>query len=357
MKRRKFLLGAAALAALPSFAAEQTKYPTVRPGTRLAFPRDHGAHPDFQTEWWYITAWLRAHSGEELGVQITFFRERPLVQEDNPSRFAPRQLLFAHAAVSDSRHGRLRYDQRAARAAFGMAGSRNDTTGVWIDDWRLSLSGKGYRATIRARDFSLGLAFVPSQPLLLQGRGGYSQKGPERTQASYYYSQPHLAASGAVTVAGRELRVTGSAWLDHEWASDILHDEAGGWDWLGVNFDDGGALMVFRVRSLEGTLYWAGGSYREPGGRTRMLEPREITFQPVRRWRSLRTGVSYPVAMKVQIGGLELAIEPVLDDQELDARATTGTIYWEGAVRVLRAGQQVGRGYLELTGYWQPLRL
>jgi len=343
------LAGATAIAAI--------EYPVVRQGVVLEFPRDHGAHPDFRTEWWYITGWVRDRGGRELGVQITFFRNRPGVAEDNPSAFAPRQLLFAHAAVADAAHGRLRHDQRAARAGFGFAGAAEENTDVAIGDWSLRATERGYAARIPANGFALDLAFRDTQPILLQGVHGHSRKGPRPAQASFYYTRPHLAVSGAVVVDGARMEVEGEAWLDHEWSSEYLAPEAEGWDWAGINLSDGGALMAFRIRDKRGGTYWAGGTLRRSDGSVRTLAPEEIAFTPLRRWRSPRTETEYPVSVRVRAGDLDLRLEPMMDDQELDSRASVGTVYWEGAVRALAGDRPVGRGYLELTGYWRPLKL
>jgi len=334
VRRRSFLL---ALMAAPLARAGEVAYPAVKPGARLRFPRDHGAHPDYRIEWWYATGWL-VRGAVRLGFQVTFFRARTPWESRNPSKFAPRQILLAHAAIADPGHGRLRYDERAAREAFGLAGAATPTTQTWIDDWRLSLERGVYRANIPARDFSLELALdAPGAPLL-QGVNGYSRKGPRADEASYYYSRPQLAVSGKLD--GDAVR--GVAWLDHEWSSQYLAPEAAGWDWCGLNLDDGRALMAFRIRDKAGGVYYA---------------PEGTSFTPLRSWRSPRTGVEYPVAMRVAAGGEQYDLTPLMDDQELDARRSTGNIYWEGAVRALRAGSEVGRGYLELTGYGQPLVL
>ena len=319
MNRRDFLMAGVA-------------FPLVTPGTKLDFPKDHGAHPDYRQEWWYITGWLKTKSGQDLGFQITFFRARPDIDTPNPSSFTPRQIILAHAAVSDPRHGRLRVDERAARTALGLAGSREGTTNVWVDDWKLEL-GRNYRTVIRARDFSLELEFEPSK-IVLQGENGFSRKGHKEGEASYYYSRPQLKVVGRAN--GEP--VTGQAWLDHEWSSQYMASEAAGWDWCGINMEDGGALMAFRMRSKDGKTVFA---------------PAGVSFEPARTWKSPRSGASYPVAMKVN----DLVLEPLMDDQEVDARASVGTIYWEGAVRALRNGRQVGRGYLELTGYWRAMKL
>ena len=355
MKRRAFLALPILAAALPSHGAEG--YPEVLPGATLRFPRDHGSHPAYRTEWWYVTGWMRAHGGEPFGVQVTFFRNRPRVAEANPSRFAPRQLVFAHAALAEPAHGRLRHDQRASRAMFDLAGADEATTRAWIGDWSLVLEGGRYVARIPAREFELDLAFEPTQPILLQGEDGYSRKGPEARQASWYYSRPQLAVRGRVVVGGRARDVAGRAWLDHEWSSEVMAARAIGWDWIGINLDDGGALMAFRMRERDGGALWGGGARRHADGRTEILAPDTLRFTPGRRWTSPRTGFTYPVELVVHAGGVDYALAPLMDDQELDSRASTGVVYWEGAVTASVAGRSVGRGYLELTGYGPMVRI
>jgi len=320
------------------FLAAGLVFPVVTPNYRFDFPRDHGAHPDYRQEWWYVTGWLKTERGEDLGFQITFFRTRLSFQNSNPSNFTPRQVILAHAALADPRHGRLRHDERAARTALDLAGSRQDTTRVWVDDWFLDLSNQNYRTKIEARDFSLELQFEAKGKPLLQGENGFSRKGLKADEASYYYSRPQLAVSGSASGA----RVTGTAWLDHEWSSQALAAGAVGWDWCGINLDDGGSLMAFRMRGKDGKTAFA---------------PPGVSFQALRTWKSPRTGAEYPVEAIVKTGEIELRLQPLMDDQELDARASTGTIYWEGAVRALREKTPVGRGYLELTGYWRPMKI
>jgi predicted secreted hydrolase len=347
---------AAALAA-GALAQKALDYAPVEQGVALRFPHDHGSHPRFRTEWWYLTGWLRASDGSERGMQITFFRNRPGIAESVPGQLAAKQLVFAHAALADPKTGHLLHDQRAARAGLGLADAREGGTDVVIDDWWLKQTANGYAAEIPAREFRYSLTFESREPLLLQGDRGVSRKGPLPEQASYYYSRPHLDVVGTVTVGGRRIGVKGEAWLDHEWASEYLAPEAAGWDWAGVNLADGGALMAFRIRDRRGRTFWAGGAYRGPDRHVRVLAPEEVRFAPLRRWRSPRTRAEYPVAMRVQAGELTVELAPLMDDQELDARASTGTIYWEGAVRALAGGKEIGLGYLELTGYWKALKL
>jgi predicted secreted hydrolase len=332
-------------------------YPQVRQGASLQFPRDQGSHPDFRNEWWYVTGWLKDDKGAEFGVQITFFRNRPGIAEEIASRFAPRQLLFAHAAVSDPAQGRLLHGQRAARAGFGLAQCAEGRTDVAIDDWRLRQTESGYEAAVATGEFSYALRLRARGVPLLQGDRGFSRKGPESKQASFYYSQPHLAVSGMLVIDGRRHEVSGEAWLDHEWSSEPLAAGAVGWDWVGVNLIDGGALMAFRIRTKEGRTLWAGGAVRGADSRVRRLAPSEVRFSTLRRWRSPRTAVEYPVSVRLEAGSLNLELAPLMDDQEFDARASTGTVYWEGAVRAMRGDSLAGRGYLELTGYGEPLRL
>ena len=355
MNRRTLLLLALASPSLRVQA--QFQYPAVVEGTALRFPRDHGAHPAFRTEWWYLTGTLRDAAQHELGVQITFFRSRPGVAEGGTSAFAPRQLLFAHAAIADPRVGRLHHDQRALRAGFGLAEASETTTDVRLDDWTLQLDAATYAASVIARDFALRLTYRATQPIVPQGAEGVSRKGPSPMQASYYYSRPHLVVSGSVQQNGREVAVSGDAWLDHEWSSEYLAPEARGWDWVGLNLDDGGALMAFRIRGHHGGVFWAGGSYRDARGHIRSFAPSDVAFTPISLWKSPRTGIEYPVAFRITAGDIDVTLEPLMPDQELDSRASVGTVYWEGAVRALAQGRAVGRGYLELTGYGAPLRI
>jgi predicted secreted hydrolase len=343
----------AASAAAPAIAP----YPVVRPGITLRFPADHGAHPQFRTEWWYVTGWLRTTAGEPLGFQVTFFRTRPPVDARNPSRFAARQVLFAHAGLSDPATGRLLHGERAARQGFGLAGARSGDADVAIRDWRLRRSPDGRWTTrVAADDFGFALDFTPTQPPILQGARGYSRKGPRPEEASYYYSIPHLRVAGRVRRGAKAVAVTGEAWLDREWSSNFLAPEAQGWDWTGLNLDDGSALMAFRIRRKGGGVLWAGGSLRRPDGTTTVLGPKDVAFRPLATWRSKATGAVYPVRQELSIraGGRvsRWRLDPLFPAQELDARRSGLPVYWEGAVRT-----RGGRGYLELTGYDKAMEL
>jgi predicted secreted hydrolase len=355
-------------AVAPSYSAAAPTYAPVVADHPLTFPADFGSHPQFRTEWWYVTGWLTTGHGESLGFQITFFRTKPDIDENNPSSFTPRQILIAHCAISDPKRGRLWQDQRIRRAGLDLADAATGDTDVWIDDWKLerkasaaahapSAARSAYTAKIHAEDFSFDLTLSETQAVLLNGDSGVSRKGPAPTAASYYYSLPHLQVSGGIARESRTDRVTGEAWFDHEWSSEYLDPAAIGWDWIGINLQDGAALMAFRMRGSQGEQRWAGGTLRNSDGTVQILQPADIAFRAGRRWVSPRTGIIYPVQWHIRAGSHEFDLEPLLDDQENDTRLTTGAIYWEGAVRAYAQHRPVGLGYLELTGYGEPLRL
>ena len=360
--RRRTLLGLAASAPLArrTFAAAPA-YDVVRADTAIVFPRDYGAHPGFRTEWWYLTGWLDREGAAACGFQITFFRSRTAHADDNPSRFAPRQLLFTHAALALPEQGRLQHEERAARV--GVAGVRFSTTDtdLALDGWTLRRDAASglYAARLAGRELELALDFEPAAPPILQGRNGFSQKGPRPEQASHYLSEPQLRVSGRIAAgrgnARRAWSVSGRAWLDHEWSSTLLDERAAGWDWIGINLDDGGSLMTFRIRTPQGEVLWSHHVRRDAKGNI-VAEGADAQWRANRWWTSPRSQARYPVACEVRMGGEALSLEPLMDDQEIDARASTGGFYWEGAVTVLAAGRRVGRGYLELTGYAGTLR-
>lgn len=348
------LLFAAGLchAAPPEFAQ-------VVPGRALSFPEDFGAHPDFRTEWWYVTGWLETGDGKPLGFQVTFFRSRTAHDPANPSAFAPKQLVIGHAALSDPAVGRLVHDERSAREGFGLAWAKAGDTDIKLDDWRMVRGADGvYRVSVRGRDLALELRLAPTQPVLPEGDRGYSRKGPRPGNASYYYSEPQLKVSGTVARSGAPAAVvTGSAWFDHEWSSQALQGDASGWDWIGANLDDGSALMAFQIRGKQGGKLWAHASVRDGSGKVVQYAPEQVSFTPQARWKSPRTDAVYPVATTIATGRTAWQVKPLQQDQELDARRSTGAVYWEGAVTVARDGVPAGHGYLELTGYFQPMKL
>lgn len=403
MDRRAWLLGCAGAAGLAfdSAAAEAATVPAAgEDETRaLQWPRDHGAHLQHRIEWWYLTGALWKHGTGPLdrrtppdwGFQLTFFRARTPWAESaeraEAGRLAVPQLLFAHAALTDVRAGQLHHAERTARwngrslpaqpspiegQNRAAAGASSHDTHVWMGDWQLVRQGAGYQArwTDRAQGLALQLDLACTQALLLQGEGGWSAKSrpePVRTAyASRYYSQVQLQAQGRVQAPHGKAPsqgepVRGVAWLDHEWSHSLLHPEAVGWDWVGLNLDQGAALTVFRLRRADGTVWWAGGSLRLPGQPVRSFAAHEVRMTPGRLWRSRSTQGVYPVEWILETPAGRHAVRSVLDDQELDSRRSTGTVYWEGlcGVHDLLDPQEarVGWGYLEMTGYTGRLRL
>ena len=343
------------------------------PARQLQFPRDFGSHPDLRTEWWYITG-LALAGGRRWGFQVTFFRSRVEGTQALRSAFAARQLIFAHAALTDLQAGRIFHDQRIARAGFGVAQASEVDTAVKLQDWSLvrqaSGSGRGstYAAQVQAQDFSLALQFDTTQPVLLQGDNGLSRKGPQPQQASYYYSQPQMQVSGSLQRGGVRFAIEPAsapgdnrAWLDHEASQALMHPEAVGWDWMGMNLHDGSALTVFRLRRADGSKLWAGGSMRLPGQVARIFGAEEVVFTPLRSWVSPLEGTRYPVQWRVATPVGTFEANALLDNQELDSRASTGAVYWEGVCELRDAGDVGGalrgHGYLEMTGYAKTLRL
>ncbi|MBY0469099.1 MAG: carotenoid 1,2-hydratase [Burkholderiaceae bacterium] len=339
----------------------------------LVFPADHGAHPASRIEWWYVTGWVStdppaAGAGstptDRCGFQVTFFRSRTAVAANHPSRFAATQLLFAHAALTDLAQGRLRHDQRVARSGFGIAEAAAGDTAVSLRDWSLvreaHQGGSRYRARLASDSagFAFDFTIDTTQALLLQGDAGHSRKGPKPAQASHYYSQPQLAVAGTLTRDGVARLVHGTAWLDHEWSDSLLDASAVGWDWIGMNLADGSALTAFQLRSADGDTVYAGGSFRPAGGATRNFGADEVRFVPGRVWASPASRARYPVAWTISTPVGRYTVRSLLDAQELDSRASTGSIYWEGLSELQDdRGHRIGLGYLEMTGYAGRLSL
>lgn len=330
------------------------------PAKTLIFPRDRGSHPDFRTEWWYLTGHAASNGsdGRTFGFQLTFFRSRVESTQGMHSKFAAKQLLFAHAAITDIQGKKLWHDQRIARDGFGVASASESDMLIKLRDWSLQAEGGKYTAELPVSDFALKLQFEETQTVLLQGQQGLSRKGPEEAQASYYYSQPQLSSRGRLQIKGEVFEVTGKAWLDHEWSQELLHPSAVGWDWIGMNLTDGSALTAFRLRDKNGNTVWDGGSFRSPQGGLHVFSRGEVVFNPGRRWKSPLTQASYPVEWRLRTPADSYTVRAVIDNQELDSRASTGAVYWEGLSELIDSnGKRVGSGYLEMTGYAQALRL
>ncbi|MCF8167498.1 MAG: carotenoid 1,2-hydratase [Rhodoferax sp.] len=335
---------------------------------RLEFPRDHGAHPEFSTEWWYLTGFINTAVQEAaFGFQVTFFRSRVPQAQALKSDLAARQLVFAHAAVTDVASEKLWHDQRIARSSGAepghnpadLASCSTKDMSVVLKNWTLKRNDHTLSTRVVNDVFSLDLTATMGQSLLAHGDQGLSRKGPDPAQASYYYSLPQLQVHGDLSLKGRKIKVeTGSAaWLDHEWSQEMLHPQAVGWDWIGLNLDDGNALMAFRLRDESGAALWGGATFRD-GASLRTFEQDEVDFKPLRTWRSPASRAIYPVEWAVTTPAGSYTVRSLVDNQELDSRSSTGAIYWEGLCDVLNPLHvRVGRGYLEMTGYSAPIRM
>lgn len=374
--RRSLVLGLAAAWALPWQGARAGPPPAAKPlepsaalaPRALAFPRDHGTHNPTRTEWWYLTGHALDRAGRMFGFQVTFFRSRVDAAQPLHSRLAAKQLLFAHAAITDVQGGQLWHDQRIARwngepptqTERGVFASEPDMQ-VVLRDWSIQRRADGgYQAQVRGDRLRIDVSATPTQPLLLQGEQGFSRKGPQPEQASFYVSHPQLAVRGRLAIQGTSFDIVkGAAWLDHEWSESLLHPEAVGWDWIGMNLDSGHSLTAFQLRRQDGSKLWAGGSFRAAGSAdVYRFSPGELDFVPQRFWTSPRTRARYPVEWRIRTPADFYTVKAVIDPQELDGHQSTGTVYWEGLSDLFDSnGQRVGRGYLEMTGYAQRLVL
>jgi predicted secreted hydrolase len=321
---------------------------------QFVFPRDHGAHPDFATEWWYFTGNLRDAEDRPFGYQLTLFRIGLKPGEPvNDSDWRSNQLYMGHFAISDIEDQRHYSGERFSRAAAGLAGATASPLNVWLGPWSIRGSDTAlFPLQIEASTADMGISLSlrsGSKAMVLQGDNGLSRKGAMPGNASYYYSYTRLPTSGEIRFEGQRLKVTGDSWFDREWSSSALAPDQAGWDWFALQLDDGQDLMYYRMRGKDGRAQpFSNGVLVKPDGRVIPLSPEQVELKPIRSWRS-DEGTNYPVAWALAVPdhALDLRIEAAIDDQEMDLTVR----YWEGAVTV--EGSQQGVGYLELSGYTQ----
>jgi predicted secreted hydrolase len=313
---------------------------------RFEFPADHGPHPAFRSEWWYLTGQLRA-GGRRFGYQLTIFRQA-LAPAGPPrsSAWATRQVYMGHLAISDVDGSRFRAFERLAREGLGLGGAQVRPFRVWVEDWSVTGTGEPFPLALvaRADGVELGLTVAAGRGPVLQGDRGLSPKGPEPGNASYYYSCTRLPTRGRLTLDGASFEVSGTSWLDREWSTSALGQDLAGWDWLSLHLSDGRDLMIYRLRRRDGTAApESGATLIDANG---VPHSARLVWTPTRWWRSPATGARYPVAVRVELPSLSFEVRPLLDDQELRLSFR----YWEGAVEA-RGAAVTGSGYLELTGY------
>ena len=351
-------------ASVVGLAAQESMEGFVRAdGPReLVFPRDHGPHPDFQTEWWYYTGNLQTQDGRRFGFQLTFFRRAALPPADRVARasaWAVEQIYLAHFTLTDVSGGTFRAFERLERGAAGLAGAQIEPGfRVWLHDWSVEQTAPDrYHLRARQQGVVLDLELVDLKGPVLQGQDGYSRKGPEAGNASYYYSQPRLETHGTIALEGVSYPVSGFSWMDREFSTSALSQGQVGWNWFALQLDDGSEVMLYTIRRADGSVdVFSSGSWIAPDGAVFPLKGEDFQISEGSAWTSPHSGGQYPSGWTIRVPAhnLELRVEPLLVDQELNLSYS----YWEGAARVTgsRDGKTVaGYGYVELTGYAQSL--
>jgi len=343
------LLGGLPLAALAGRASAQagSSLGEVTPRNPVRLPRDHAAHPAFGVEWWYFTGFLAPAGGGRRTFEVTFFRSRPEpgAWEANPSPFTPHQIYSGHAALGNPETGEFRHWRRLARGGLDGGGSAADRLTVNLRDWSLEAVDGEWRLQLATEEGSWDLRLQPTGDAVLHGEGGVNAKNAAGTVASYYYTYPAMAVSGTLP----EGAVTGTAWFDHEWTSTFLPEGTAGWDWVGLRFADGAALMAYRFRDARGGTAYRGGTWIAPDRTTRRLGPADLSWRALRRWTSPDTGFTYPVEWEIRALGRRLRVAALFDAQEMRGTGPFSPTYWEGAMTV--SGDKTGEGFLEMTRF------
>ena len=325
------------------------------------FPADYGPHPEYQTEWWYYTGNLQTSNGRRFGYQLTFFRRGLLPPEntkERASRWATNQVYMGHFAISDITAQEHQGFEHFSRGAAGLAGTQSEPFQVWLENWKVEELGMGqWRLEAEQDGVKIDLVLTDGKGAILQGEDGYSQKGPETGNASYYFSQPRLISEGVLEINGNEFQVSGLSWMDHEFSTSASSPGQVGWDWFSLQLEDGTDLMVFQIRREDGSIDpFSSGTLSTPRGKVIRLEQDDFDIQPRKNWHSPHSGATYPVDWEINIPkqDLTLEIQPYMNDQEMNV----SYIYWEGAVSIRGnyLGQGVtGNGYVEMTGYSSPM--
>lgn len=324
----------------------------------LTFPEDFGAHPEYRTEWWYYTGNLQTPEGRHFGFELTIFRVGlipPTQDLPDDSAWYNHSVYFAHFAVSDIAEERFYAFERYSRPGPGLAGAQADPYRVWIEDWSITENTSGkYHLQAAQEGIALDLTLTDEMGVVLHGENGYSRKGENATNASYYYSQPRLHAGGTVQVDGVPYSVNGLAWKDHEFSTSVLDENQVGWDWFSLQFEDGSALMLFQLRERDGNMSASSsGTFITADGISQPLQNTEFKIEVLEQWRSPHTQGLYPAAWEIHLQSPDcvLNVQPWMADQEIHFPTVT---YWEGAVQfdgVCHGKPAQGNGYVELTGY------
>ena len=353
-----FIIALVMFVCLPAFAGEEWKQ-AIEPRT-WSFPHDHGAHPEFRTEWWYFTGNLRDGAGNRYGYQLTFFRQGVRLKPADPKNpWSLRDLYPAHIAVTDVSNDKFHFAEKITRSGPGLAGSATDGMNVWNLGWSAKMKGDSIVIRAGHEGMELSLELKPRKPLVLQGEKGLSRKGPGKGQASYYYSFTDLATRGTIRTPDSQMPVPveGVSWFDQEFGSNVLSKDQVGWDWFSIHLSDGRDLILFFLRKTDGTVEKeSSGTLVEPDGKSRHLKLGEIQMEVLGTWKSPISSGAYPNRWRIRIpaAGIDLQLAPLVAAQELNTAGSTGVTYWEGAVdgKGSSSGRQVTcEGYVEMTGY------
>lgn len=341
---------------IPAGALED--FQAAKPGRPFHFPQDHGAHPDFKTEWWYYSGHLQAQTGETFGYQLTFFRVA-LARPDPPAKsaWAAHTVYFAHLALSDATRQTFVFRETAQRGALGLAGAETGRLKVWVGDWQAEMQDNVHHLRAKTEAVALNLDLVPLKPPVLHGQDGYSRKAAAADVASHYYSITRLATRGQLTLNGKVRDVEGTSWLDREFSTGQMAAEHKGWDWFALQLSDGADIMLYLMRRQDGVLDPASsGTLIDPRGQAHHLTLADFTVTSTAAWKSRHSGAVYPAAWDITLPrrGYRLTLTPTLSDQELRTGGSANLIYWEGQITITGSKQDqplTGKGYAELTGY------
>ncbi|MFT3856671.1 MAG: carotenoid 1,2-hydratase [Aquabacterium sp.] len=323
---------------------------------KLAWPRDHAAHMDSRVEWWSFKGELHPSAGKTLGFHVAIIRSQVESAQESKSRFAPKHVLAARASLTDLDAREQWFDQRVARLGFGLADVAEKELDIRLHDWSLSRTAAGdasvFQGRILGKDFQLDLKGTQAQPPLLHGEGGVLHRDPLLSYPTRYYSMPQLKVEGQVTLRRSRQNVSGSAWLDHGWGRRMMSPDAVGSDWVCMNLQDGGALVVFQMRRSDGTPSFAGAAWRRPGKPDQVFHSEEVKMKAGELWRSPASGGQYPVAWTLELAGTRYTVKARMREQEVDGGNEIGDFFWEGLSDLTDAqGRLIGSGFLEMTGY------
>jgi predicted secreted hydrolase len=358
------LVFAASVYCIGSEALSETGWRQAIGPWKWAFPRDHGSHPDFRTEWWYFTGNLADLSGKRFGYQLTFFRQGIVFEAKDPGNpWSIRDLFPGHFTLTDVSSGLFWYGERLSRSGPGLAGASEDRMDVRLLNWFATMKNNVIRIGARHSAMELFLELTPRKPLVFHGQNGLSQKGPNEGQASYYFSYTDLATQGWIKTPSSQARVqvSGTSWFDHEFGSNQLASNQVGWDWFSLHLSDGQDLMIYFLRRSDGSVEpTSSGTLVSPNGKVLPLKLSEIAVEVLERWKSPKSGGRYPNRWKIRVpsAGIDILLSTLVSGQELVTEGSTGVVYWEGAVE--GKGRSEGKeirceGYVEMTGYAKAL--